>query len=58
MRMPTIDEIITYFFILLAGLYFGTQLVEFKQVLFGMLLSALVLFGLMKLRESNLQIFK
>ena len=58
MRMPTVDEIITYFFILLAGLYLGTQLIEFKQIIFGALLSALVLFGLMKLRESNLQIFK
>jgi hypothetical protein len=56
--MPTVTDIITNFFVLLIGMYLGTMFPDLKPVVFGGLICAAIIYGLLKLDERGISFFR
>jgi len=55
--MPTIAEIITNFFVFVIGLYLGTLFPVYKQIIFGIMVGAAIVYTLLKLDERGVRLF-
>ena len=55
--MTTVTEIITNFFVFVIGMYLGTLFPDFKQIIFGIMIGAAIVYGLLKLDERGIGIF-